>query len=235
MGIRVYLKSTFHRLVLLPIAAVVLFAFAFDVKANNTDTLTLTDITYKYEIYRNDIGQITCSGSLDFAISISTNDSVSHFIMERTMRPFAYRDSTDRFIPVKSYYSSETTHIYKTDVRWATHFRLNVCFTDNRWAHTPIYSINDYIDEADLKLLLEQASVENLDVEIASLYVKNKRLLTTARDPISVAVYDMQGRQLFSGSMDQSTEVPLDHVMLPYIVAKYTSANQTITKKLLIK
>lgn len=97
------------------------------------------------------------------------------------------------------------------------------------------HTVSDYVDEQDLELLRQQASVEDMEGEAVNFYVENRTLYVEPAGHISLSVFDICGRQIFNGDIEQPRSVPLGTICSPMIIVNCTDTRQSVTKKLLVK
>lgn len=215
------------------------FAFLFDgISAKSVRTLSLEpndeyiiqDVVYAYQLFYDDSNRLNCFGTLDLSVSLPAD--VQTFIVERTNHNDLDPDHL-RFT-IKSGYPS-TTNVSISNVYWGTYFRVCAVSADGSREYTPIYAINDYIDNEDLESLMQLSSVESMDDGSIDLVVKNKELRVEAPNSVSLVVSDLNGKQLFAGDVHKSRTIPLDGISHPFIIVTYISSNIKTTKKYLIQ
>ena len=195
------------------------------------DESLVQDVTYEYELINGLGNQPDCVGTLSLLIPALTD--VDAFVVERTL-PHTLGSDNLRFM-VKSAFSGDTSHLDISNIYWGTYFRVNVIFTDGSRKYSPIYSVNEYIDEEDLALFIKQTHVGNADIDDVEIGIKGKNLYIRTSAFISLSIYDLYGNMLFTGDIDQSMAMPLDNLKSPIIIIKYTNSNDTVTKKILIQ
>lgn len=98
--------------------------------------------------------------------------------------------------------------------------------------YSPIYSINDYIDPQDLDLIL--SSVENAEINEVDVQIENKNLYVNAHESLSLSVFDLSGKLLFTGEIQQTAVIPLDNTSSPVVIVTYRTSYATKTIKMLI-
>ena len=214
-------------------------AFSINVKAGNNDVLEvmasndnslIQDITYDYQLFHNDDSELDCAGTLSLSIFLPEN--TSYLIFERTPSHTTYSDLNDVIFRIKTYYSI-TSNITKPDMYWGTYFRVYAVLSNWDIVYSPIYSINDYISPQDLNLLL--SSVEDTEINETGLHVENKNLYVNAPETLSLSVFDLSGKLLFTGEIQQSAVIPLDNTSSPVVIVKYKTSSATKTIKMLVQ
>lgn len=216
------------------------FAFLFDgISAKSVRTLSLEpnggnivqDVVYAYQLFYDDLNRLNCLGTLNLSVSLPANAQA--FIVERT-NDYDLDPDHLRFT-IKSGYPSTTTNVSISNVYWGTYFRVCAVSADGSREYTPIYAINDYIDNEDLESLMQLSSVESVDDGSIDLVVKNKELRVEVPNSVSLVVSDLNGKQLFAGNVHKSRTIPLDGISHPFIIVTYISSNIKTTKKYLIQ
>lgn len=215
------------------------FAFLFDgISAKSVRTLSLEpngeyiiqDVVYAYQLFYDDLNRLNCFGTLNLSVSLPAD--VQTFIVERTNHNDI--DPDHLHFTIKSGYPS-TTNVSISNVYWGTYFRVCTISADGSREYTPIYAINDYIDNEDLESLMQLSSVESMDDGSIDLVVKNKELRVEVPNSVSLVVSDLNGKQLFAGDVHKSRTIPLDGISHPFIIVTYISSNIKTTKKYLIQ
>lgn len=214
----------------IPIVVFVLCAKSENIVPQISEAL-IYDVKYTYQLVTNEFGRLDCVGELEVYVNIP--EDASYFVFERTPpsvrwwdRPFYYMKEE---FPV-------TTIIYKPEIYWGTYFRLFVYCNDGSYVYTPTFAVNSYIAEKDLAILEKQHSaVEEVANNSVNMNVVNGSLYIETLQEVQLSVFDITGKNLFSGSIHQSTTIPLDMVGTPFIIVKYTQDNIVTTKKLLVK
>lgn len=101
--------------------------------------------------------------------------------------------------------------------------------------YSPIYSTNDYMSKVDLDALISSASVENVDIDDIKLYIEDKQLYVYTSEILSLSAFDMSGRHIFNGNIHQSIVIPLNNIISPFIIIKYSTSDTIKVKKMLVK
>ena len=209
-------------------------AFSINAKAENagvfeSETL-IQDITYDYQLfYDYNWSEFDCVGTLSLSISLPEN--TRYLIFERTPSHMTYSDLNDVIFRGKTYYST-TSNIIKPNMYWGTYFRVYAVLSNGDIVYSPIYSINDYIDPQDLDLIL--SSVEGAEINEVDLQVENKNLYVNAHESLSLSVFDLSGKLLFTGEIQQAAVIPLDNISSPVIIVTYKTSSTTKTIKMLV-
>lgn len=232
---REYLLNNRH----LYILSIFLFVASI-VKAGNTeikeietyDDSIIQEISYSYHLISEDQTGLDCCGILGLSLSFPENTKT--VLLERTRPHIINPDLNSLHFIVKSEIPI-TTDLTIPDIYWGTYFRICVILTDDTRIYSAIHSINDYINQADLESLLNSSSyTENISIDKVSLYIKNRNLYVSSPDSLLLSVYDLYGHQIFKGIIDQVSDISLDSINSPFIIATYKASNITQTKKLLI-
>jgi hypothetical protein len=128
-----------------------------------------------------------------------------------------------------------TTNLSIPEIYWGTYFRLCAILYDGTRICSPIYSINDYIEKTDLDELLKASALEEIGLDKISLHIRNKRLHVNTPMPLNLSIFDLYGEVIFNGDIQQSSEIPLDHINTPIIIARYRTQNIIKTTKLQVQ
>lgn len=216
----------------------VLFCSLF-AKASNTEpkaTMTIDDsfikdITYDYQLISRGEGYIDCCGTLNISVAMPTDVEV--FFVERTRPHLSENDKI--YFGSKSVWPNMTTDINLDKIYWGSFFRIRVRFNDEREIFSPTYSINDFISEQDMDLLRAQSSVENMDSDNINLRIENKNLYIETHENISLSIFDLSGKNIYTGNIYHSSTIYLNHASSPFIIVTYKNSSTTVTKKLFVK
>ncbi len=182
------------------------------------DKLIIQNIAYNYQLFSDNGARIDCCGTLDLSISFPQNTSI--LIFERTRSHLIDPDTSNLKFLIKSEYPV-TTNLSIPEIYWGTYFRL--------------YSINDYIEKTDLDELLKASALEEIGLDKISLHIRNKRLHVNTPMPLNLSIFDLYGEVIFNGDIQQSSEIPLDHINTPIIIARYRTQNIIKTTKLQVQ
>ncbi len=216
-------------------------AFSINVKAMSIDTIELMDsdepliqdITYDYQLfYDYNWSGFDCVGTLSFSVSLPGN--TSRLLFYRTTSYIT--DPSDLFFGAVAEYpitSITSTNIIIPNMHWGIYFKICAIFPNGDRVYSPIYSINDYIDPQDLDLIL--SSVEVAEINEVGLHVENQNLYVNAPVTLSLSVFDLSGKLLFTGEIQQSAVIPLDNTSSPVVIVTYKTSSATKTIKMLIQ
>lgn len=214
-------------------------AFSVNVKAKKMDVPQfeikemplIKDVTYSYELFSDSQMKLDCVGTLSLSLSLPSDVSISHLIFERTKPKMIDPDLSRLFFSVKSEYPATAATITETEFYWGTYFRIRAILSDGNDIYSPVYSVNDYIDQKDLESILNQSSVKDIDTDNISLYIEGKNLCITTSEPLTLDIFDLQGNHIYSGNIQTSAIISLDQVNAPFIIARYKTSNAIKTKK----
>lgn len=188
------------------------------------------DVAYTYDLFEKESGRLDCKGTLH--ISLSLPYEVSHMVLNCS----SHYNPPNRLLWGKVLYPGDAADIETSnDIYWDTYFAVSCFHTDGSIENSPIYSVSDYVDEQDLELLRQQASVEDMEGEAVNFYVENRTLYVEPAGHISLSVFDICGRQIFNGDIEQPRSVPLGTICSPMIIVNCTDTRRSVTKKLLVK
>ncbi|MBD5367529.1 MAG: hypothetical protein HDR82_11125 [Bacteroides sp.] len=207
-----------------------------DMHKSNNENQLVQDISYSYELV-SDNGKLNCIGTLNFSLNLPSG--TSHLILERSIQRSKIDIPGMIIFSLKSVWPNTTTNITKQDIYWGTYFRIRVVFEDNTDVYSPIYSVNDYIETSDLELLQSQesAAIDNIeaDDDNVCIYINNKNLGIDSKEPISINVFDLYGRSIFNSDMVTTETIPLNNVASKFIIVRYQTSKNIITKKFLLQ
>lgn len=228
-------RPCFSGRTLLLIAALVVFSMnarGYDVGIDEEINEELVkDVAYDYELFERASDMLDCKGTLH--VSLSLPDDIDRVILYRTIPRDRHKDNP-MFLLLADY-PGDTTEIMTQEVYWGTYFCVRVLYTDGRDEHSPTYAVNDYVDEQDLELLRQQASVEDMEAESVRMYVEGRTLYVDPAGRLALSVFDPCGRRIFSGNIEQPQSVPLGTICSPMIIVNCTDTHRSVTKKLLVK
>lgn len=196
------------------------------------DEPLIQDISYSYYIFSGDQTELDCCGTLGLSLSLPENAKT--LIFERTVPHIVLQDVNNLHFIVKSE-MPVTTDITIPDIYWGTYFRICMILADGTRRSSSIYSINDYIDQVDYESLLSSSSIEDASIDKVRLYVKDNELYVNYPDILSLSVFDINGSQIFCGTIHQSGVISLDKIKTPFCIVTYKTSNITQTKKILIQ
>ena len=196
------------------------------------DKLIIQNIAYNYQLFSDNGARIDCCGTLDLSISFPQNTSI--LIFERTRSHLIDPDTSNLKFLIKSEYPV-TTNLSIPEIYWGTYFRLCAILYDGTRICSPIYSINDYIEKTDLDELLKASALEEIGLDKISLHIRNKRLHVNTPMPLNLSIFDLYVEVIFNGDIQQSSEIPLDHINTPIIIARYRTQNIIKTTKLQVQ
>lgn len=198
----------------------------------NNDKLIIHNVAYNYQLFSDNGARIDCCGTLDLSISFPQNTNM--LLFERTRSHLIDPDTSKLYFVAKSQYPV-TTNLSIPEIYWGTYFRLCAILNDGARVYSPVYSINDYIEKRDLEELLKTSSVEDTGLDKVTLHIRNKRLHVNTPMPLNLSIFDLYGEVIFNGDIQQSTEIPLDHIDTPIIIARYKTQNIIKTTKLQVQ
>lgn len=197
----------------------------------NAESL-VKEVKYNYQLFSGSVEKLDCKG--DLYLSMSLPENTSRLIFERS-KPRLINPALDQLrilskgeIPVGE---NHTIH----NIPWGTYFRIRAILADGTDVCSPIYSTNDYMSKVDLDALISSASVENVDIDDIKLYIEDKQLYVYTSEILSLSAFDMSGRQIFNGNIHQSMVIPLNNIISPFIIVKYSTSDTIKVKKMLVK
>ena len=177
------------------------------------DKLIIQNIAYNYQLFSDNGARIDCCGTLDLSISFPQNTSI--LIFERTRSHLIDPDTSNLKFLIKSEYPV-TTNLSIPEIYWGTYFRLCAILYDGTRICSPIY-------------------FEEIGLDKISLHIRNKRLHVNTPMPLNLSIFDLYGEVIFNGDIQQSSEIPLDHINTPIIIARYRTQNIIKTTKLQVQ
>lgn len=219
---------------------IILLSTSIETRSNDTcemefgNELIIKDISYDYKLIPdNQLLGLDCIGTLNIALALPAD--IKALILERTNPRY---NGTLPF-PIKSSYPITSTNLSIPNIRWNTCFRICAILKNDERLNSSIYSINDYIDSDDLESLLHQdpSSIEYIDkdTEKIQIDVKNKILEIRTPEPIYLTIYDLHGLCIFNREILNTETIPLNNVTTQLIIVRYKTAQNTITKKILLQ
>ncbi len=192
------------------------------------------DVTYDYQLISDNNSGFDCIGTLHFSVSLPTD--INTLFFERTKRHTIVDSPDDLFFSAKSEYPITTTDISKPDIYWGTYFRICAVLKNNQRIYSATYSVDEYIDSSDLELLLPQYnSILATDAENVSISIRNKQLEIVTQEPIELSIFDLSGLCIFNKEIQISERIPLHDVTSHFLIVRYKTSNNTVTKKLFLR
>lgn len=214
--------------------------FVFNVKAgdiNRTESEVSEDclvqnVSYDYNLFYNQYGELDSKGTLK--ISLALPENAFKLLVERSRPHIKDPDEIRRLLLIFSEYPV-SSDISVPDIYWGTYFRVRVIRKDNSNIYSSIYSINDYISPDDLEALLNPASIESVEVDEVYFQIQDKQLYVNSQAPVSLSLFDVYGKRIFSEKIDRMQAISLSNISSPFVIATYTTSNKTYTKKIWIR
>lgn len=194
------------------------------------DEPLIQDVIYTYQLTSNHKNEYDCIGILNLSISLPSN--VATLIFERTLPHILNPDFNNLHFLIKSEYSNTTSNLTIPDIYWGTCFRICTIDTNGNRTYSSIYSINEYIEQNDLNLLLKRSSINSIEDNQVSLYIKNKTLFVETTENVHLSIFGLDGHHIFTGDVYQAMEIPLYNINSPFIIATYKTSHITATKKI---
>lgn len=197
----------------------------------NAESL-VKEVEYNYQLFSGSGEKLDCKG--DLYLSMSLPENTSRLIFERSKPHLLSLESERLPFQAKSEFpiSSKLTI---PNIPWGTYFRIRAILADGTDVYSPIYSTNDYMNNDDLDALINSASVENVDIDDIKLYIEDKQLYVYTSETLSLSVFDISGRHIFNGNIHQSMVIPLNNIISPFIIVKYSTSDTIKVKKMLVK
>lgn len=189
------------------------------------------NITYTYHLFNDQTG-LDCFGTLDLSLTLPKN--TVRLIFERTTPHIVNSDLSELHFLIKSEYPN-ISNLTIPDIYWGTYFRVCAIQEDGTKEYSPIYSINDYVEQCDLNTLLNSSSVENLEIDKVNLQLVNNNLYIYAPGTLALSIFDLYGKPIFNGDIQHQVLIPLDNISSPFIIVTYKTSYISKTKKLLIQ
>ena len=195
----------------------------------------ITDIKYAYQI-DDTRKKLDCEGTLSFKVTVPAG--YKYIIVNLTVgRIYGVAEDELRFLVRASYDTPDApcvVDVSLTHIRWGCYFKVEG-YIDNFYSDGKIFCTNDYMNPEDIQKILEQAPVEDVETSESSIRLEGKNLVADVSHPVNLIVADLNGRNIFSGELKESTIIPLDHVTSPFVVVRYTINDQVYTKKFIVR
>ena len=195
----------------------------------------IKEISYQYQLIENKNGRLECIGTLYLTLSLT--DDIESIMFERTS-PYA-SESRDPMFLAKRILSLETSPIPVEDITWKIKFRLVITYKDGSHIISNVYNINDYIDEADLKLLYDSSDVSIIEDSPYELSIENGRIIhchTSTEGRIDI--FDLNGNCIYTTKTHGSDIIDLDELNTSnssIIIIRLQLDEKTIIKKIRIR
>lgn len=195
----------------------------------------IISIGYDYELICDESGGYNCDGELKLEVTIPKN--CNRIIFEYT-KPFI--TNVDRiliFTTRLQYLDIEPENIKEIivpNIKWGTYFRVRAILDDETIIYSPNYYTNTFINEDDLKLILDNSSIDNAILHLIDISVERDYLDVYTESLVDLLVVDINGNILFAGQISTNSKIPINKSTSPVIIVKYRVNNISITKKLKI-
>lgn len=179
--------------------------------------------------------QLDCIGTLNFTINIPAN--CQRLLLVRTKEHII--DSDRLFFSIKTPLpiqdDSSQLKVSLPDMSWGTYFRIFAYFDNDTYIYSPTYCTNSYIDESDLKMILEQASVDCTVYDAINFFFESGHLSIETTDTVEIIISDLNGNLVFSDIISQPTSVNIDKATTPILICRYRIGNSIFTEKFIVK
>lgn len=216
---------------------VTLVLSCFQLKAEEQDTepdIEIVNIDFDYTLVPPNIYVPSSDASGTLYIEAKVSSNIEYVIFKRTFVHLK-TDEKLQFVQKSRYNVSDnnsTIKITKKYASWGMYFQLDAVAFSGDITSTPLFCSNDYISPEDLEKIMNNASVEDIETDDINITFKSNVLTVDASSEVQISVYDLTGRILFNGNVSQYTEIPLSANL---IIVKYTTKDQTVTKKFISK
>lgn len=213
---------------------IILLFFGIQLRAEDTEKdpyIEIVSVEYDYEL-RNTSLSIYNIGTLTVKLKVAEDISQVRFQYSRP-----YHSPQDRIIFGAIGYidvdnPNELVVFSRDKINRGRYFRFGVKDNSDNWHYTPTIFTYDYISPEDLDKIMNNASVEDIESDDISFTFKSNILTIDTSSDVNISVYDLTGHILFNGNVSQYSEIPLSANM---IIVKYTTKDQTVTKKFISK
>lgn len=226
-----YLGNRYMYLLILLLAFFNAKAGSIIMSESKTSNELVHKIKYTYQLFYNQTN-LDCSGTLDLSLTLPPN--TIKLIFERTTPHTIDSDLDKLHFLLKSEYL-DTSNLTIHDIYWGTYFRVCAIIEDGTKEYSPIYSINDYIEQDDLNSLLISTSVESIEIDKVNLQIENNTLYIYTPKTLYLSISDLSGKLIFNGNIQTQVLIPLEKITSPFIIVTYKTSDISKTKKLLIQ
>lgn len=203
---------------------------------NEDVKIWVDNVSFDYEMTENN-GSPNCYGAMKFTVHVSPD--VERIVLERSRNHVLDVDKVLAFLKqtLKPEENQTSVDVNIDNASWGKYFRVWAYLPDGNHAHTPFFSTNDYMNSEDLKTILDAAGVEDIesDADATVIRLDGKNLIVDVSGSVNLIVADLNGRNIFSGEVKQSTVIPLDCVTTPFVVVRYVAADKVFTKKFIVR
>lgn len=222
-----------HKLLILSL----LILSCFQLKADETETdqnVKILSVEYDYRVEIPDKVPWTDTwGTIRIIAKVPNNTTK---VRLRISRPHLKTDERIIFLiksPCEFSDPSYPIEIIKKSINWGTYFQIEAYDSSENITLSPLFCSSDYIAPEDMEIILNNASIEEIDSDNqVNLSFENNILTIDASSDTQVAVYDITGRTLYSGNIFGSTSIPIQS---NFIIVRYSTNNQVFTKKFISK
>ncbi|MCM1489370.1 MAG: hypothetical protein NC095_00880 [Muribaculum sp.] len=191
--------------------------------------IVVEDIKYDYDV-DEDSGFIDCIGTLSMTVNVPSEYAYVRF--DRSGQHL--NDSSEFGASAASMYEDAGTSfkIIKENISWGTYFKASVVFPDGDRLFTPIYCVDDYIEDEDLAIFRSQNDIDEVFVMPVIIKAINKTIIIESNEKTFFNVTGIDGKTIYSGYVFGIIEIP---VSSPISIVNYQLNNKIITKKLICK
>ncbi len=168
-------------------------------------------------------------------MTLTSTNNIERIIYERTSQYES--ESQNPMFLAKRVLSIDTNPIPVQDVIWNIKFRLAITYKDGSHEFSNVYSINDYIDEEDLKLLQESSAVVNIEDTHSEITVDNGRIIhcsTSGKGRISI--FKLNGECIYTEEIQALKSIDLEQLKKSnnsILIISLQTNDKNITKKFL--
>ncbi|MDE6207435.1 MAG: T9SS type A sorting domain-containing protein [Muribaculaceae bacterium] len=122
-----------------------------------------------------------------------------------------------------------------SELPWGTYFCVRFVRSGSN-IQTPIYYINDYIEEGDLECIYNFYGFSSVPTigNISDVLLVDKDLYVQTSIPLSLSIYDLYGNQIYNDVVSEDKIIPLDKYSSQMLIVRYTDSDKAITKKIIV-
>ena len=211
---------------------------ALNMSASTTspyEHIEIDDITYRYQVVEKENAILETfldiEGPLELSICLPSDVVVVIVEWKHHYEDDPFPDFYNRRKPFETEEGVFKINAILENIDWNSGFRAYAIFKDGHYEHTQSYEINEYIKEEDLELVRNQSNIDETDYDDVSVTMRNNCVVVEPQSETVVDVIRPNGISIFSGSVSERTEIPVDSKL---VIVRCKTKDKTITKKFMV-
>lgn len=199
---------------------------------NNKEDL-IKELSYQYQITEQENGKLNCIGTLN--LTLTSTNNIDYIFFERTTGRGGY----EPMFSVRRLLSLDTHPIPVQNLMWNIKFRLVITYKDGSHKLSNVYSINDYIDEEDLKRLYESSDVLSIEDTNPEITIDNKKIIHCHTSGTGIInIFEITGNCIYTEKFNGSKLIDFDNLKTsnnPILIIRLQADEKNIFKKICVQ